>query len=134
GAYIMRGRDILADARAEHPRSMREACAFVRAMDATGPWEPIPVLLTACHPHGPIEASLHQRFLAEIEAGLKGAGKLDAVYIANHGAMLATDRDDPDGDIIELVRKTAGQAARVVVTLDLHANISDRMVENCDII
>jgi microcystin degradation protein MlrC len=133
-AYIMRGQDILTDARAKHPRIMREACAFVRAMDATGPWEPIPVLLAACHPHGPIEASLHQRFLAEIEAGLKGAGKLDAVYIANHGAMVATDRDDPDGDIIELARRTVGQAARVVVTLDLHANISDRMVENCDII
>jgi microcystin degradation protein MlrC len=133
-AYIMRGQDILADARAKHPRIMREACAFVRAMDATGAWEPIPVLLTACHPHGPIEAKLHQRFLEEIEAGLKGAGKLDAVYIANHGAMIATDRDDPDGDIIELARQTAGNAARVVVTLDLHANISARMVENCDII
>ena len=41
-AYIMRGQDILADARAMHPRIMREASAFVRAMDATGPWEPIP--------------------------------------------------------------------------------------------
>jgi len=134
GVYIMRGQDILTDARASHPRIMREASAFVRAMDATGPWEPIPVLLAACHPHGPIEAELHQRFLAEIEAGLQRAGKLDAVYVANHGAMVATDGDDPDGDIIELARKRAGNAARIVVTLDLHANISERMVENCDII
>ena len=127
-AYIMRGQDILADARATHPRIMREASAFVRAMDATGAWEPIPLLLAACHPHGPIEAQLHRRFLAEIEEGLKAAGKLDAVYIANHGAMVATDGEDPDGDIIALVRELAGNAARVVVTLDLHANISERMV------
>src|SRR4249920_4058504 len=60
-AYIMRGQDILEDARAKHPRIMREASAFVRAMDATGPWEPIPLLLAACHPHGPIEAELHRR-------------------------------------------------------------------------
>jgi microcystin degradation protein MlrC len=133
-AYIMRGQDILEDARAEHPRIMREVSAFVRAMDATGPWEPIPLLLAACHPHGPIEAGLHRRFLAEIEEGLKAAGKLDAVYVANHGAMVATDGDDPDGDIVALARKIAGDVGRVVVTLDLHANISNRMVENCDVI
>jgi len=110
-AYIMRGQDILEDARAEHPRIMREASAFVRAMDATGAWEPIPLLLAACHPHGPIEAGLHRRFLAEIEEGLKAAGRLEAVYVANHGAMVAIDGDDP-GTFAELLRAAHADAAR----------------------
>jgi microcystin degradation protein MlrC len=55
------------------------------------------------------------------------------VYVANHGAMIATDRDDPDGEIIALARSFVPKG-RVVVTLDLHANISERMVDNCDLI
>lgn len=133
-AYIMRGNEILSDARAKHPRMMREASAFVQAMDATGPWQPVPILLTACFPHGPIDGTLHRSFLAEIEAGLKAAGKVDAVYIANHGGMIATDTDDPDGDYIALARRMAGPDVPVVVTLDLHANISDRMVDESDVI
>jgi microcystin degradation protein MlrC len=132
--FIMRGNEILVDARAKHPRIMREASSFVRAMDATGPWEPIPLVLAACYPHGPIAADLHQCFLHEIAQSLKSAAPLDAVYIANHGAMIATDHDDPDGDIIALARETAGAAAKIVVTLDLHANLSERMVEASDLI
>ncbi len=134
GAYILRGDTIITEARAKHPYIMREASAFVQAMDATGPWEPVPILLTACFPHGPIDGELHHQFLAEIEAGLKDAGRIDAVYISNHGGMIATNTDDPDGDYIDVARRVVGPDVPIVVTLDLHANISDRMVENSDII
>lgn len=132
--YQLEGAAILEATRARHPLVMGEAAAFVKAMDATGPWEPVPILLAGCHPHGPIEAGLLTRYLATIRDGLRAAGPLDAVYVANHGAMIATDRDDPDGDIIALAREVAGPAARIVVTLDLHANLSQRMVDNCDLI
>jgi microcystin degradation protein MlrC len=131
---LLRGDDILVDARARHPRMMREASAFVTAMDATGPWQPVPLLLTSCYPHGPIDGALHRRFLDEIERGLRAAGTLDAVVIVNHGGMIATDTDDPDGDYIALARSVVGPDVPVVVTLDLHANISDRMVAQSDII
>jgi microcystin degradation protein MlrC len=48
--------------------------------------------------------------------------------------MIATDRDDPDGEVIALAREFAGPRGRVIVTLDLHGNISERMVENADLI
>lgn len=134
GAYLLEGDSILTEARAKHPYIMREASAFVQAMDATGPWESVPILLTACFPHGPIDGDLHRSFLRDIEAGLKAAGKLDAVYIANHGGMIATDTDDPDGDYIEIARRVVGPDVPIVVTLDLHANISERMVEKSDVI
>lgn len=65
-------------------------------------------------PDGPIDGDLHRSFLRDIEAGLKAAGKLDAVYIANHGGMIATDTDDPDGDYIEVARRVVGPDAAVV--------------------
>jgi microcystin degradation protein MlrC len=135
--YQLEGAAILEEARAGHPRILGEAAAFVKTMDATGPWQPIPILLAACHPHGCIDGRLMDSYLARIRAGLEAArkaGPLDAVYVANHGAMIATDRDDPDGEVIALAREIAGPQARVVVTLDLHGNISDRMVEKSDLI
>ena len=87
---------------------MGEAAAFVQTMDATGLWTPLPILLAGCHPHGPVDGALMDRFLETIRAGLAEAGALDAVYIANHGAMLATNDEDPDGSVITLVRELVG--------------------------
>ena len=132
--YWLEGEDILSAARASNPMILGEAAAFVKTMDATGPWEPVPILIAGCHPHGCVDGKLMDRFLAEMKRGLDAAGPVDAVYVANHGAMIATDRDDPDGEIIALAREAAGSRGRVVVTLDLHGNISERMVEQSDLI
>ncbi len=132
--YQLEGEAILDAAREPQPFLIAEAAAFVKTMDATGPWEPVPILLAACHPQGPIDGRLMDRYLEKIQGGLEAAGPLDAVYIANHGAMIATDRDDPDGELIALARRTVGPSARIVVTLDLHGNISQRMVDECDLI
>ncbi|MGE0767593.1 MAG: M81 family metallopeptidase [Hyphomicrobiaceae bacterium] len=132
--YQLEGDEILTEARKPNPFILGEASAFVKTMDATGPWEPVPILLAACHPAGCIDGALMDDYLVRMRAGLEAAGPLDAVYVANHGAMIATDRDDPDGEMIALAREIAGRAARVVVTLDLHGNISERMVEQSDLI
>ena len=132
--YELEGNAILEAARQPNPFILGEASAFVKTMDATGPWEPVPILLAACHPLGCIDGRLMNDYLARIREGLKAAGHLDAVYVANHGAMIATDRDDPDGEVIQAARDIAGPKARVVVTLDLHGNISERMVEQSDLI
>jgi microcystin degradation protein MlrC len=132
--YCLVGPEILDAARAPNPKIMGEAAAFVKTMDATGPWQPEPILLAGCHPHGPIDGALLERYLAVMRQGLTQHGPFDAVYVANHGAMLATNDEDPDGTIIALARALGGPQAKVVVTLDLHGNISERMVANCDLI
>jgi microcystin degradation protein MlrC len=48
--------------------------------------------------------------------------------------MTATHMFDPDGEIVARVRQAVGPKARVVMTLDLHANISERMVAPCDLV
>jgi microcystin degradation protein MlrC len=130
----LEGTAILEEARKPVSHIAREAAAFVQTMDATGPWEPIPVVLTASHPAGPIDGALMDRLLAMIRKGLAAAGPLDAVYIANHGGMIGTDRDDTDGEVFALAREIAGAKAKIVATLDLHANISEVMVAAVDLI
>ncbi|MCB1491480.1 MAG: M81 family metallopeptidase [Rhodobiaceae bacterium] len=135
--YVLRGQAILDDARAAAPKMAQEAAAFIRAMDATGPWAPVPVLLAASHPAGLVDQALFDGYCAEIVAGLRAAladGPLDAVYIANHGGMAATVDPDPDGTLVRTVREAVGPDCRIVVTLDLHGNIGDDLVDNADIV
>jgi microcystin degradation protein MlrC len=130
----LEGDAILQEARAATPAMPMEAAAFVKAMDASGPWQPVPILIAGSFPAGPIEQATFERFLAIMLAGLKAALPLDAVYICNHGAMTATHMFDPDGEIVTRVRQAVGPKARLVMTLDLHANISERMVAPCDLV
>ncbi len=130
----MTGEALMAEARAEAPSLATEFAAFVRAMDATGDWEAVPCILAASHPAGPVREAVIEEIVAVAEDSLRKAGSLDAVYICNHGAMVAEHDPDPDGLFMERVRAAVGPDVLIVATLDLHANISDRMVSACDLI
>ena len=128
----MGGNALIAEARSETPALAKEFSAFVRAMDATGPWTPVPVLLAACHPHGPVEEAVFEDYAAQVLAGLDQP--VDAVYLCHHGAMVATHLDDPDGELAARIRAKVGPDVPIVQTLDLHGNISDRMCSSVDLI
>ena len=133
-ALYVTGAEMVREAR--HPVSIlpREMAAFVQTMDATGAWQPVPLLLTGCPPWGPIEGDFFRACVADIVAGLVAAGPLDGVYIANHGAMVATDNGDPDGTLMAAIRDAVGGDVAVIATLDLHANLSQTMVGATDAI
>ena len=126
------GKELLAEARKPVSIVPREMASFVQTMDATGSWQPVPLLLTGCPPWGPIDSTFFQNCVSEIVDGLEDAGNLDGVYIANHGAMVATDDGDPDGTLMAAVRRAVGIGTAVIATLDLHANLSPAMVEATD--
>jgi microcystin degradation protein MlrC len=103
-------------------------------MNATGAWQPVPIAITALYPAGPMAAGLFADLVAEITAGFETAGPVDAAYVVLHGAMVAESDDDPDGTLLALVRRFVPRPARLVVTLDLHANVSDAMVDAADLV
>ena len=109
-----------------------EMPGFYRDMDAAGAWSPLPIIVTACEPGGPVDEAFFQATLTRMRAALAGAGKIDAVYISNHGGMSCTAGPDPDGELYAMVRGVVGRGVPVVATIDLHANISERMVANVD--
>ena len=62
------------------------------------------------------------------------AGPVDGVLLALHGAMV-TERDrDGDALLLEAARRVVGTEMPIVSTLDLHANISQRMVDAADVL
>jgi microcystin degradation protein MlrC len=127
------GDALLREARAAAPRMLAETPGFVAAMDESGPWTPVPILLAMAEPNGPVEHGFFTAMLDAMRQGLAAAGPLDGVYICAHGAGLTTEEDDPDGVLFAAVRGFVGPNVPVIATLDLHANISERMVESLDV-
>ncbi|HKF72379.1 MAG TPA: M81 family metallopeptidase [Stellaceae bacterium] len=127
------GAELLAETRATHPRISQEMPAFVAAMDRTGPWTPVPLRLAQAQPNGPVVHAFFERLLAEWRQGLEREKPLDGVYVCSHGAGLTTEEDDPDGALLALVRAVVGPGVPIVATFDLHANVSERMVESIDV-
>jgi len=52
--------------------------------------------------------------------------------VAPHGATVAENAADADGDWLSRVRQLVGPDLPIVGTLDLHANVSEKMVAACD--
>jgi microcystin degradation protein MlrC len=126
------GEAIITEARRPTPCMLAETPGFVAAMDASGPWTPLGLVLAMSEPNGPVEHAFFTELLEEIARRLRAALPVDAVYICSHGAALTTEEDDPDGVLFERVRQIVGAQVPIAATLDLHANVSDRMVRSID--
>ena len=59
---------------------------------------------------------------------------VDGVLLSHHGSMAAAGEYDPEGDVAAEVRALVGRNTPVIMTLDLHGNITRRMVESCSAI
>ncbi len=132
--YYFEGDAILAEARRPASVISAELSAAVRTLDATGPWEPVPAIVTDCPPWGPVDHAFFAATVDAITARLEASAPLDAVYVANHGAMVSTGTPDPDGEMLARIREAVGPGTAVVATLDLHANLSARMVDAADVV
>ena len=58
----------------------------------------------------------------------------DAVFLELHGAMVTETLDDGEGELLRRVRAAVGASVPILVSLDLHANVSAQMVECADFI
>jgi len=57
----------------------------------------------------------------------------DAVFLDLHGAMVSEDTDDGEGTLLERIRGMASDLP-IAVGLDLHTNLTQRMVDNCTVL
>ena len=75
-----------------------------------------------------------QRIATEFLASLRQASNMDGIYFCMHGAMASQDELDPEGFLLSEARKIFGDTMPIVVSLDLHGILTDRMVECADAI
>jgi microcystin degradation protein MlrC len=106
-------------------------CGFVEAAGRHG-WDVVPTLWCAASPSAQVTEDAFERITAMIVEGVRGAGPLDGVYLDLHGAMVAEHLDDGEGEVLARVRSVVGPEVPIVASLDLHANVTRRMVEEAD--
>tara|TARA_R110000868_G_scaffold96110_14_gene264400 strand:- start:1575 stop:3086 length:1512 start_codon:yes stop_codon:yes gene_type:complete len=92
------------------------------------------VPLAWCHatPSAHVTEDAFERITGMIVDGLRDKKAYDAVYLDLHGAMVCEHVDDGEGEILERVRNIIGPDVTLVASLDLHANVTERMVMNAD--
>src|SRR5258708_17454748 len=104
---------------------------FAEQAEAQG-WEMVPTISCGASPSAHVTRDAFERIVKVMVEGVAAAGQLDAVYLDLHGAMVTEHLDDGEGEILALVRKVIGKDLPLVVSLDLHANVTPQMVEHAD--
>jgi len=133
-SLLLVGDEITTDLAHRNPRSPPTVSGFRAAMNAGAPWESVPLVLAAVGASGPVEQEFFEWILDQLCSRLKAAMPVDAVFLSQHGAAMATADFDPDGTIFWAVRAIVGPDIPVVATLDLHANVSEAMVAAADML
>ncbi|MDQ3413099.1 MAG: M81 family metallopeptidase [Chloroflexota bacterium] len=110
-----------------------EVAGFLDVLAEAG-IEAVPLLATFAISGGPVTSDTFRTLLDDLLARLEAAAPVDGVLLALHGAMVTADEDDPDGVIISAVRAAIGADVPLVVSMDLHANLTRRCVERSDAI
>lgn len=97
-------------------------------------WRVVPTIQMAAMPSGPVEDEAIQLFDdVFFEALEREAESLDGIFLVLHGAMVSQSSDDVEGDLLTSIRavlERKGLSIPVVAVLDLHANVSQAMVDN----
>ena len=94
--------------------------------------EAVPIFAARALPHGPLTSSCFETLLERMNSALAKAGRLDGLLVAPHGAMVCESTVDADGEWLSRLRARFGPAIPIIGTLDLHANLSPRMVRACN--
>ncbi len=80
-------------------------------------------------PSGIAVQSVYESFRDEILRDLETKGPFDVALFFLHGAMVSTDCDDCEGDILARARAVMGKKAVIGAVLDPHCHLTPKMVE-----
>ena len=97
-------------------------------------WDLVPTLWCAASPSAHVTRDAFERISTELVDRIAAAGPLDGVFLDLHGAMVCEHLDDGEGALLARLRERIGPDVPVVVTLDLHANVTPQMVALADLL
>ena len=101
----------------------------VLALQALG-HELIPLCWCSAPPSSYVEREAYEKVVGWIIEDLRAHGRIDAVYLDLHGAMVAEHFEDGEGELMRRVRTVIGQRIPLVASLDYHTNMTPEMVRH----
>jgi microcystin degradation protein MlrC len=91
-----------------------------------------PLCWCSAEPSSYVTRDAFERVAEMMCASLRELDGLDAVYLDLHGAMVTEHHEDGEGELLRRVRELVGADVPIVISLDLHANVTAAMLEHSD--
>jgi microcystin degradation protein MlrC len=101
---------------------------FIRKARRLG-WTLLPSAWAGASPSAHVTRDAFER-ISEHIVGDARQGGFDAVYLELHGAAVAEHVDDAEGELLQRLRAVIGPTMPLVASLDLHANVTQRMLQH----
>ncbi|MGE0535584.1 MAG: M81 family metallopeptidase [Pirellulales bacterium] len=125
---VLRGAEIVAQM-----VQTNELGGFIQSLNA---WPERPEIVGLVRlpawPSGPATTATFDWLRDELLTAIADAGRLDGLLLALHGALVADEHSDVEGEILTAIRQLIGPRTPLVATLDLHAHVTPAMVEAAD--
>lgn len=103
---------------------------FIRAARQRG-WPLLPSAWAGASPSAHVTRAAFERIADQIVADATDhAGSFEAIYLDLHGAAVAEHVDDAEGELLARLRRVVGATMPLVTSLDLHANVTRRMLQH----
>jgi len=106
---------------------------FIDAAKRQG-WQLLPSCWAGAIPSSFVTKDAFERIADTICADVQAArpGGLDGIYLDLHGAAVAEHAADSEGELLGRLRAIVGPEVPIVASLDLHANVTHRMLREAD--
>ena len=129
GFVIHRGAEILA-----RRGDASQVDGFLSVAEREG-WEVVPGVVYTGGASGTVDHAVFEAFWSEVQPALDkalGAG-LDAIHLSLHGAMVTSECDDPEGELMARIRTRRGAKTLPVYCVgDLHGTLTPKMGDLSD--
>jgi microcystin degradation protein MlrC len=106
-----------------------EVGGFLDVLNEEEEVEIVPLLCAAAIPSGIVSAEAYAIIEEQMLESIHQAGKLDGLLLALHGAMVVEHLFDPEEHLLGKIRTLIGPDVLIATTLDMHANLSPKMIE-----
>jgi microcystin degradation protein MlrC len=122
--YLYEGDEIL-----ELRDKNNEVAGMIATVEGSGA-RVVPLLASRWNSSAMVSSECYGYLRAHLLGRLQEAGAVDGVLLSCHGSMVVEGMDDPEADLARAVREMVGPRVPVVMTLDLHGNVTRPMLDS----
>lgn len=124
--HIFRGEEVV-----NHYRpTFHEVAGYIKGADEYD-FELHPLIGADATPAGPLTRATYEAIIGELLDQVRAAlPQIDGMLLALHGAMVAEDFPQADGETVRRVREVIGPDFPLFVTHDYHGNVPEQLVQD----
>jgi hypothetical protein len=105
--------------------------ATFEAADKYG-WSLVHPVSANPNPSGIVTDDAFEQIVGMILEAADRKGSIDGALLHLHGAMVTEAHEDAEGELLARLQQKLGSRTPIVVTLDLHANVTRKMADNAN--